>query len=210
MSEVTQAIKDAFEQAASKGMKPDEIKVEMLKAGAEFSGINKLYNDLMVESGRMSDPKEKAKVVEEACESNDVSTKEGFEAAVEQILNELEGITQRSAEASVRGYCRKNEVECYKKPKTSKAGPGRTGFRKKFIDWLKLHPDATDEEINELLVTYGTKNVARHYSSFMELVNLVRDVHNGTKPEVEPEFEVPEEGNKFEDYSPKDKDEEEE
>lgn len=208
MSEdIKKEVVEAFEEAVSQGKSPDEVKVAMLTAGAEFSGINKLYNQLMIDTGRMSNPAEKAAVVAKACEDNDISTQEGFDAAVNQILESLTGITSRSAEASIRGYARKNEMEYYHKPKTG--GAGRIGgFRKKYFDWLRNHPNATDEEITDLLVTYGTKNVARHESFYRDLAKLVNDVANGVTVE-EPEFSEPEEGNRFNDFVSKPKEESE-
>ena len=128
MSEkLTQEVREAFEAAISAGKSADEIKVEMLKAGAPFSGITKMYNDLMVETGRMTDPEEKAKIIDSVCSEHDISTEEGFNDAFEEISEKLEGLTERQIASSIRGYAKRNKIDVYKKPRSSTAGRGHAG-----------------------------------------------------------------------------------
>ena len=175
VDEKAEAIKAAFEAAMSADKSEDNVKMDMISAGASFKNVTQYFNKFMVESGRVASNEDKQKAVETACTENDVSTAEGFEAAVAYIMEAAKGVNDRSAGASIRGWCRKNDKECYKKPKAEGAGT-RTTFTSNFYNELRANPSMSAEDADAYIKEHGSNNVVKHTSHYQSIRQLVNDI----------------------------------
>ena len=161
---ITDEIKVAFNAAIEAGKEEDLIKIDLIAAGAKFSNATRIYNELMVEAGLAVSKEEKAEVVANACAEADLSTEEGFDAAVKFISDSIESVTDRSAAGMIRAYAKKNDIEFFKKPK--KVGGGtRTSFLGDFYDALVENPNMTEEEATAFIDEHGTPNTKRWEST---------------------------------------------
>lgn len=175
---------EAFNKALGKEQTDDEIKLALVKAGVAFSAVQKKFNDLMVDGGHRISASDKAALVEEVCKDADLSTAEGFEAAVNAITDSSDKISEKSASASVRAYARKNDMECFKKPKGG--GRGQVGFAHFYHKFLIENPTSSDEEVSAYINEQPdrkegsevSQNVIRHASHYRGLANLVKAVHS--------------------------------
>lgn len=171
-------IGQAFVSGADNGDSEDVIKMSMIQAGSTFKTVTRQYNELMVETGRAATAERKAELVEAAVADNDVSTEEGFAAAIAVITSAEESIDDKSAAASIRGYGRKNDLEVYKKPKS--AGAGKAGFASDFYAFLQAGARTEDEARAFIQGTDGNKetsdNVKRHESHYMAIHNLTQAI----------------------------------
>jgi len=189
----TPEVMAAFEEAVSEDKPHDAIKVAMLQAGAAFAGVTSLFNKLMVATGRAMSKEDKSELVAKSCVDNDLTTQEGFEASIAAIKESSEyDITDRSAAGLVRGYAKRTGVEgCYKAPKVEGAGRGRHGFKANFFDWLREDPTRTAEDLNQLVLDYGTRNVLKDKPFYNSIRLMANDIASGTAPTTPPEFVVP-------------------
>ena len=156
------AIREAFNAAIDSGNDDvDDVKLEMISAGATFKNVGKYYNQFMEDAGLVLTKDQKSEYATAAVSNNDVSTEEGFGAAVAEIMKAGgEGmVTEKSAAGMVRARAKKEKAECYKKPKT--AGGTRTTFLGDFYDALIANPKMTEEEAHDFIVKNGTANTLR-------------------------------------------------
>lgn len=189
----TPEILAAFNDSVDSDSTDDQIKVAMLSAGAAFAGVTSLFNKLMVATGRAMSKTDKIALVTGACVDQDISTKEGFEAAILAIQegSEEHAITDRSAAGLVRGYGKKMKREVYKAPKAEGTGRGRHGFKANFFDWLREDPTRTKEDLVTLVHEFGTRNVLKDLPFYDAIRVLANDIVAGTKPSVSADFNVP-------------------
>ena len=179
MSEFDQSVVDAFEAGIEGGKDDDSTKMDMIAAGASFKSVSRTFNSLMVETGRAMSKDDKGTAVANALEGLDVSDEDGFDDAIEAVMEGVTGATDKSAAALVRGYAKKNELECYKKTKS--AGAGRSGFASKFYDALRANPAMTKEEgAGFINGTEGndetSRNVKKHITHYQAIRQLVNDI----------------------------------
>ncbi|QVJ07738.1 hypothetical protein S1R3Y_000029 [Vibrio phage vB_ValP_VA-RY-3] len=168
-------IREAFD--ANQGKEEDEIKLAMITAGATFKNVTRLFNQFMVDSGLAVSKEEKDQIVLEVAGANDISTEEGFDAAVAALVERITGTTEKSAAALIRAYGKKNEVEVFKKAKGGSGAP-RTGFNAKYFDFLAANPTCSKEEAEEFINNseFSSENVRRHKSKHLAVHALVNRI----------------------------------
>lgn len=173
-------IREAFDAAHNSGKEEDEVKLEMISAGATFKNVTRLFNQFMVDSGLAVSKEEKDQILARVLEGAELSTEAVFNAKVAELMAELTGSTDKSAAALIRAYAKKNGIEAFKKAKGS-TGEAKTGFAAKFYDWLLANPTSTvDEATAYIQGTDGheetTENVKRHQSHYLAIHRLVNRV----------------------------------
>jgi hypothetical protein len=173
---MSDAIRAAFDAAIKDGKGADEVKVEMIKAGCQFKDTGKFYKEWAIESGIMVDAKERSiKVDEILSEIDGLDTEDGFNDAMDSIMDDIKGTTDRQAGGLIRAWCKKNEVEAYKKPRSS--GSRQTGINAKVFVLLQENPHTTEEEMNTFIDENGSETSKKtwraHYQKIRSLVNSV-------------------------------------
>lgn len=174
------AIRSAFDNAFSAGKEEDDIKLDMIGAGATFKNVTRLYNQFMVDGGHAVSKDEKDQILATTLSGADLSTEEGFNAKVTELMAALSGSTDKSAAALIRAYAKKNGLEVFKKAKGG-TGEGKVGFAGKFYEWLIANPTSTVEQATAVIQgTDGneetTENVKRHQSHYLAIHRLVNRV----------------------------------
>lgn len=169
-------ILEAFTSAVESDASEDEIKMAMIQAGCPFKKVAKLYNQFLVESGMADSKEERQQILDKTLANKDLTDEKVFNKAVASIVEKSKNVTEKAAAAMVRGWAKKNDVECYVKPKGE--GTGRTGFAALFYDWLLDNPSCTQEEAKAFI--HGTngnpetsENVKRHESHYLAIARLV-------------------------------------
>lgn len=169
-------IEEAFNDCVAAGKSEDETMIAMIEAGATFKNVRSRYNALMVENGFLDSKSEKNEIIESTLESVDLSSEEAFDAAVSSLTEKLKGVNEKSAAQSIRTYCRKNEIEYYKKPKG--AGAGRSGITSKYHNWLVDKLPVTKEYVAKWIETEGTENTKRHAGAYQAMADLANRAYN--------------------------------
>ena len=168
------AVREAFAAAVKAGKSEDEVKIDMISAGAKFKNVGKLYNEMMIEAGLAISKDEKDKIVADAATDADLSTEEGFDAAVAKINDAIESTNEKGAATMLRAYARKNKIDFFKKPK--KEGGKRTTFLTDFYAALVENPNMTEEEAHNFMVEHGTANTLRWEKAHQRVRKLANDL----------------------------------
>jgi hypothetical protein len=173
-------IREAFDAAHAAGKEEDEVKLDMIGAGATFKNVTRLFNQFSVDAGLTVSKEEKDQIINQVLSGADLSTEESFNAKVAELQASLQGSTDKSAAALVRAYAKKNGLEVFKKAKGA-AGESKTGFAAKFYDWLAANPTSSVEEATAFIQgTNGheetSENVKRHQSHYLGVHRLVNRV----------------------------------
>lgn len=174
------AIRAAFDAAHAAGKEEDEIKLDMIGAGATFKNVTRLFNQFSVDAGLTVSKEEKDQILLEVLSGADLSDEETFNAKVEELMARLTGSTDKSASALIRAYGKKNGLEVFKKAKSA-TGEAKIGFAAKYYDWLAANPTSTVEQaIAFIQGTEGheetTENVKRHQSHYLAIHRLINRV----------------------------------
>lgn len=174
------AIEEAFTAAVGAESEEDAIKMAMIQAGATFKNVTRLYNALLIEAGLAVSKEDKEAIVNETLEGAELATEEGFDGAVSVLVEKITGATERSAAALIRSYCKKNELECYAKPKSAGNG-SRGGFATDFYAYLLANPTMSAEEALAFVNGEGdhkdtSDNIKKHASHYMAIHSLVGKV----------------------------------
>jgi len=173
-------IRASFDAAiAGEGSSEDQIKMDMIGAGATFKNVTRLYNEFMIDSGLEVSKEDRDAAVVSAVEGLDLATQEGFDSAIANILSALESSTDRSAAALVRGYAKKNELAVFAKPKSQ--GKGRAGFATSFYNFLIANPSVSVDEATAFIKGEGdhadtsdnTKKHLSHYLAIHKMANTI-------------------------------------
>lgn len=175
LSAEDQEIMDAFVSSAEEGADEDETKMSMCMAGAKFKNVGRLYNQYMVTYGYSASKEAKAEAVAEAADNCDFETEEGFNEGVYHISNNVNGITPESAASLIRAYCKKEEIDVYKKPKGSR-GLRSDGFKFKFYKLMRENPATTADELSEFVKSNGSENDIRYMSTHQAIRQLCNDI----------------------------------
>lgn len=173
------AILDAFRAGVDAGLDEDAIKLAMIQAGDTFKTVAKNYSDFLVSEGLVESKESKEEKISNILSGADVSTEEGFAAAVESIVDAVKGVDAKSAAGSIRYWCRKNEKAYFTKPKAESTGRG--GFAKKFYEALINNPAMTAEEADSIIMgldgheetSVNVQKHASHYQSIRKLANAI-------------------------------------
>ena len=152
--------------------------MSMIQAGATFKNVTRLFNALMIEAGLAISKEDKSKAVDETLEGREFSTEEDFNSAVNDLLEAITGSNERSVSAMVRAYAKKNELDCYTKPKA--AGGNRSGFATKFYDWLSQQ-SRNAEEVKAYINGEGdhedtSDNVKKHASHYVAIAAMAEKI----------------------------------
>ncbi len=149
MNDTKIAIREAFFMSMKSCKSKDDTIYQMLEAGATFSEVPKLYNEFMIEAGLKLSSEDKNIVLDECLTSGLLDTEDGFKKAIKEVVNRIIGCNEKQASYYIRTWCRKNDVECYRKT----TGPGsRNPFVKRFYLALIENPGMTKEEL-ELIIS---------------------------------------------------------
>lgn len=173
-------IRNAFDASHAAGKDEDEIKLDMIGAGATFKNVTRLFNQFSVDAGLTVSKEEKDQIIAGVLSGADLSTAEGFDGKVAELMAALTGSTDKSAAALIRAYAKKNGLEVFKKAKGG-TGEAKTGFAGKFYEWLVANPTSTVAEATAYIQgTDGheetTENVKRHQSHYLAIHRLVNRV----------------------------------
>lgn len=138
-----------FQEAIDGNKSEDEIKMAMISCGATFKNVTRLYNQYMVDAGLVMSKEDRTEAVQSILDGIDLDTEEAFDAAVEEVENNVTGSTTKSAAAIVRSWAKKNEIEVYKKPTTE--GGNRNPFVSNFHEALIENPNMDKEELQSII-----------------------------------------------------------
>lgn len=146
-------IRIAFDGAIQAESDEDDVKMAMIGAGATFKNVTRFYNQYMIDAGMAISKADRSQIVDDTLEGTDFDTEELFELAVGNLVDAIQGSTERSAAALIRSYAKKNEMECYIKPKGE--GGQRNSFVHRYYNWLAENPAATEEAANDFIFGNG-------------------------------------------------------
>ena len=165
-----EVIREAFDVAVEASKSEDDIKLDMIQAGATFKTVTRLYNQFMIDAGLAISKEDRQDAIAEALEGKEFETEEDFDLAVASLVESVKGTTERSAAALVRAYAKKNEVGYFTKPK---ATPGAaTGFVALFHDFLVSNPLMEEAEVKAYVNGEGdhkdtSANTKKHMSVYL-------------------------------------------
>ena len=170
-------IRESFDASISAEQDDDEVKLNMIGAGATFKNATRLYNKFMIDAGLAISKADRNQIVEDTLEGRDFDTEEGFDAATAAIVDAVQGATERSGASLVRAYAKKAGMECFAKAKGD--GAPRITFRSTFYNWIVSNPDATAEEAKAYIMGEGeygptSENIQRHASSHLNVFAMTR------------------------------------
>ena len=177
------AIRAAFDAAHAAGKEEDDIKLDMIGAGATFKNVTRLFNQFSVDAGLTVSKEEKDQILLDVLNGADLADEATFNAKVEELMARLSGSTDKSAAALIRAYAKKNGIEAFKKAKGG-TGEAKTGFAAKFYDFLVANPACTVAEATAFIqgtdgheeTSENTKRHQSHYLAIHRLVNRVAGV----------------------------------
>lgn len=176
-------IRAAFDAAHAAGKEEDDIKLDMIGAGATFKNVTRLFNQFSVDAGLTVSKEEKDQILLDVLNGADLADEATFNAKVEELMSRLSGSTDKSAAALIRAYAKKNGIEAFKKAKGG-TGEAKPGFAAKFYDWLVANPTSTVAEATAFLqgtdgheeTSENTKRHQSHYLAIHRLVNRIAGV----------------------------------
>jgi hypothetical protein len=141
-------ILDAFTAATAGGKEGDDVKMEMIKAGAAFKSVTNLFNKFMVDSGKAMSTDQKKDLLDKNLDDAILDTEDGFKAAVKVIAEKGINVNATSAASLIRAWAKKNEAECWKAP----AAEGtRNPFIPMFHKELIKNPRMTEDQLKGLI-----------------------------------------------------------
>ena len=166
-------IRDAFDTAVTGEKSEDDTKMAMIGAGATFKNVTRFYNKFMIDAGFAISKADRNEIVEKTLEGMEFLEEDDFETAVSMIAEGVQGATERSAGALIRAYAKKNELDCYAKPKGTGGGEG---FAARFYNFLIANPTVSKEDAKKFINTDekssdNTKRHELHYLKIAETVN---------------------------------------
>ena len=141
-------ILDAFNAATEAGKEGDDVKMEMIKAGAAFKSVTNLFNKYMIDSGKAMSGDQKKELLDKSLDDAVLDTEEGFAAAVKVIVDKGTNVNDKSAAGMVRAWAKKAEVECYKAPASEGT---RNPFIPIFHKALVANPQMTEDELKGII-----------------------------------------------------------
>lgn len=162
-----------FNDCLQRARGPDEVKEMMVMSGVPFKSVTRLYNQFMIGKGLAFDADTKRKIVRKVLEGKRLNTKRAFagrSASVKKALKDT--ITERSADALVRAFAKRNEVEVWQKPEKEDAV--RVSFMKQFCDFLEANPFATEKAVVRYLDKGTATYIKRNRNTYMEIWRMVQ------------------------------------
>jgi polyribonucleotide nucleotidyltransferase len=170
------AIKAAFQAEMEKeNVDEDSVKMAMLLAGAKFANVARYFNQLMVECGFAKSKEERNEILDKLLSGLDLTVEATFDEALSKLMEALD-TNDRSAATSIRMWCKKNEVEFFKKPK-SEPGEGRKGFTAIMYKWVVDNINATKDEFEEFLnENLKTENQIKYKQNHLAFFKVVQEI----------------------------------
>ena len=152
------AVQVAFTDAIAAEKSEDDVKMAMIGAGASFKNVTRLYNEYLVGAGLAMTKEAKTEVVESAVDGLDLTSEEGFDAAVAAVVEGGTNITVASASGLVRAWAKKQDpvIECFAKPKGS--GAIRNPFVVNFHAALIENPNMDEQGLKDVIAALDEKN----------------------------------------------------
>ena len=171
--------KAAFDACIRAKKDEDTTKMEMIKAGASFKNVTRLYNQYCIDSGLVMSKEDKAVAVAAAMKGADLTSEEGFKGAIDKVIGTTKGVSEASAASLIRRAAKAAEIECWKKPKGE--GKGSSGFAHSYYGWLRANPKADESAATAYIMgtdgnTETSGNVQKHLKHYLNIANLVRDI----------------------------------
>ena len=168
-----EAIKAAFTNASNtEGLDEDGVKLRMIQAGAKFAEVTRLFNLFMVEFGFTKSKEEKQSVLDDVLTGEDLTHEATFNACSEKIMEQLE-VTDKSANAMIRQWAKKNDVEYFKPVKEAKEV---SNFDARLYAWILDNLDETVEAFEAHLVEVGTDNTLRFKAKHIALFGFAQSI----------------------------------
>lgn len=172
-------VREAFDESIAEEADEDAVKMAMIGAGATFKNVTRLYNQYMIDSGLAISKADRNQIVEDTLEGKEFADEESFDACISDLVAAIQGSTERSAASLIRAYAKKNELECYTKPKGQ--GGNRSSFASTFYEYLIGNP--SKEEAEAYVKGEGdnadtSDNVKKHLSHYMGIWELANKIHN--------------------------------
>jgi len=170
-------VRAAFDEGVSVDLEEDDLKLNMIGAGATFKNVTRLYNKFMIDAGLAISKDDRNQIVADTLEGRDFDTEEDFDAASAALVEAVKGATARSASSLVRSYAKKNDLDCYAKPKGE--GTSRVTFRSTYYDWIVGNPDATLDQAKAYIMGEGeygptSENIQKHASAHLNVFSMTR------------------------------------
>ena len=141
-------ILDAFNAAVEAGKEGDDVKMEMIQAGAAFKSVTNLFNKFMIGSGKAMSTDQKKELLDANLNDAVLDTEEGFKAAVAVIAEKGINLTPVSAASHIRAWAKKAEAECWKAPASEGT---RNPFIPLFHKALVANPEMTEEQLKGII-----------------------------------------------------------
>lgn len=141
-------ILDAFNAAVEDGKEGDDVKMEMIKAGAAFKSVTNLFNKFMVSSGKAMSGDQKKELLDASLKDAELGTEEGFTAAVAVITEKGTNVNKAAASSLIRAWAKKSETECWKAPVSEGT---RNPFIPSFHKALVVNPEMTEDQLKKMI-----------------------------------------------------------
>lgn len=170
-----EALREVFKYGIENGKSEDEIKMAMIKEGATFKNVTRLFNQFAIDSGLIMKKEEKDALVADACAGQDLTNEETLNIIVDELVGKITGAEDGAVLRMIRAWAKKNEQEVFKKAKGG-GGTRQSGFRFKFYEALKANPHMDTDSAADLIKSEGSKNDVRnltHYQGIRELINSI-------------------------------------
>jgi hypothetical protein len=166
-------IKAAFTAGYDAELDEDSVKLEMIHAGAKFAEVTRLYNLFLVQFGYVKSKEEKNKVLDEVLSDEELTEESTFDKCSQLIMEQLE-VSEKSANAMIRQWATKREIEYFKKPKAEKSE--QSNFDTRLYAWIISNVDATVEQFTAHLEEVGTDNSLRFKPKHIALFNFAQSI----------------------------------
>lgn len=173
-------IQEAFSDAIESGKTEDQIKLDMIAAGATFKNVTRLYNKFMIDAGlAISKSDRDAAVASIVGDPTMLADEEHYDFCVNAIVEQIKGATERAAGAMLRAFAKANNVAYFKKERPE-GGNRQKQFRTNVYALFVQNPDLTEEQLDafaEDSATSGSSENDRkqisHYHGIRRMVNEV-------------------------------------
>lgn len=169
---VEEIVKRGFENDKS----DDEMLIEMVTSGVSFRRAGKLFKDTVERLGLRVSLKDVKEVANEYLEDVRFSptTYDEVEAAVADLVKNVEGATYKQARLAVRKFAKDNEIAL---PKPEKSRRGAIGFKNTVFEWILEHPKATIDQLGKFGESKGKdkEKIERQFGPILVLCQKFAD-----------------------------------
>ena len=148
IADISNQVRTVFQMGIENGDNPDEIKMEMIKAGETFGRIHRVFATLMKENNLYIPPVQRKKTIERVMEMVDPSTEMGFSEAVENLERGIPDVDADKAERIIRSWCKKNKLKCWKPASESLNASEK--FMIRFLEFIQ-NPEITESEVEKFI-----------------------------------------------------------